>query len=437
MAREAGIALRSWVTWLVAAIAALLVGHGFVLAVDLFSASSRSALSSALQARGMDPLAGIVRPTLGGVDLAISLFAPLVAARVLSVEKERRTFGALCLLEGSITAVVLKKLAAALAATATLLLAPIVCLLGYGLAGGHLDGIETGLAVGGEALHLVLVTAVSIAAAAWTRTLAQAATLGIVVSLTSWAIDAADGFAALAWLGGASAWSIERQLEPFQRGVVSVGSLAWLATASAAAVLLALIGARFDLARSRRALLSMATIVVAMPLLAGVGRSHRAVDWSEQRRASLPPTAVDALRSLRQPIAVDVFLDRDDSRRRQIERDVLAKLLLARPDLVVRAPLDEVSAVTEGKRDDEYGRIVIRVGGSSRETRSTGRREIVTLLFEAAGLPLPDWSAPLYPGFPHVVEGSRRTALLALAYFLLPAAFLAAGLALTRRRSVR
>jgi ABC-type transport system involved in multi-copper enzyme maturation permease subunit len=437
MGRELGIALRAWITWLVAAVAALLVGHGFVLAVDLFSAGSRSALASALSAVQMDPLSGIVRPTLGGVDLATSLLAPLVAARVLSVEKERRTFGALCVLEGSTTTVVLKKLVAALAATATLLAAPIACFVVYGIEGGHLDGIETGLALGGEALHLVLVTAVSVAAAAWTRTLAQAATLGIVVSLTSWAIDAAEGFAALAWLGGASAWSIERKLEPFQKGVVSLGSLTWLIVASTAAVTLALLGALFDVSRARRVVLALLTVVVAAALLVGAGRIHRAYDWSEQRRASLPPAAVEALRALPQPLRIDVFLDRDDSRRRQVEGDVLSKLSLARPDLVVRMPLDDASAVSEGTRGDNYGRIVITVGTATKITRSTSRREITTLIFEAAGLPLPEWSPPPYPGFPHVVEGARRTALIVFAYAVVPIALALFGFLLTRRRSIR
>ena len=36
-----------------------------------------------------------MRPTLGGLYLALSLLGPLVAARPLAVEKERRTFGAL------------------------------------------------------------------------------------------------------------------------------------------------------------------------------------------------------------------------------------------------------------------------------------------------------------------------------------------------------
>lgn len=437
MRRELSIALRAPLTWLVAAVAALLVGHGFVLSLDVFSAGSRSALASVLQAREMDPLAGIVRPTLGGVDLAISLFGPLVAARVLSVEKERNTFGALCLLEGSTSIVILKKLLAAGVATALLLVAPMLCFIAFRAEGGHVDGIETAVAIEGELLHGVLVAAVSIAAAAWTRTFAQAATLGIVASLTSWSIDAADGFAALAWLGGASAWSIERRLEPFQRGVLSVSSIAWLVTATFAAVALALIGARFDLPRGRRVLLAASTILASAVLLLAVGRSRRGFDWSEQRRASLPPAAVDALRALPRPITVTVYLDRDDSRRRQVEGDVLSKLLLARPDMEVRTPLDDAPIVAEGSHHDDYGRIVIEVGASTRETRSTSRREITTLVFEAAGQSLPDWSSPPYPGFPHVVERGRRTALGLFAYLGVPLTLLGTGYLLTRRRSIR
>jgi ABC-type transport system involved in multi-copper enzyme maturation permease subunit len=421
----------------VTALSALLVGHGFVLALDLYSASSRSALSSTLQSREMDPLAGIVRPTLGGLDLAISLLVPLVAARVLSVEKERRTFGALCLLEGSSDRVVLKKLGAACTATALLFLPPVALLVVLRLSGAHVDGIETACALLGEGLHGLLVATVSIAAAAWTRTLAQAATIGLLVSLLSWAIEAAEGFAALAWLGGASVWSVERQLEPFQRGIVSLGSLAWLTVATAGAVALALLGARVDLAPTRR--VAIATLIVAMTalLVLAAASLRRAYDWSEQRRASLPPAAVDALRRMPQPVALDVFLDRDDSRRRQLEADVIAKLYLARPDLVIRTPLDDRAIVAEGAHDAEYGNIVIHVGSVSKQTRSTSRREIVTLIFESAGQSLPDWSMPPYPGFPFVAEGVRRTLLVACAYFVVPLGLLAAGVLATRRRYVR
>jgi ABC-type transport system involved in multi-copper enzyme maturation permease subunit len=180
----------------------------------------------------MDPLAGIVRPTLGGLDLALSLFGPVVAARTLSIEKERHTYGSLCLAVGSSSRVVLQKAVAAGAALSTLLVAPVALFVLFAGLGGHVDAIETGVALGGVVSHLLLVTAIGIAAAAWTRTHAQAVTLGILASVTSWAIDAAEGFAALAWLGGASAWSIEQRLLPFQRGTVALGSLLWLALAT-------------------------------------------------------------------------------------------------------------------------------------------------------------------------------------------------------------
>jgi hypothetical protein len=70
------------------------------------------------------------------------------------------------------------------------------------------------------------------------------------------------------------------------------------------------------------------SIVLTALLLFAAARSHRAYDWSEQRRASLPPAAVDALRRISQPLALDVILDRDDSRRSQLESDVIAKLYL-------------------------------------------------------------------------------------------------------------
>jgi ABC-type transport system involved in multi-copper enzyme maturation permease subunit len=178
--RELAISLRARVTWLVAGIGALLVGHGFVLAIDLYSASSRSALSSLLQTREMDPLAGILRPTLGGVELALSLFGPVVAARSFAIEKERRTYGALCLAVGSSTRVVLEKTLASALAAAMLLLPTVLLFTAFRMFGGHVDVLETFVALGGVVLHLALVTAVAVAAAAWTQSFGQAVTLGIL-----------------------------------------------------------------------------------------------------------------------------------------------------------------------------------------------------------------------------------------------------------------
>src|SRR2546426_1330499 len=177
LARELAIVLRARVTWLQAALSALLVGHGFVLAIDLYSAGSRSALAGRLMSREFDPLLGLVRPTLGGLYLALSLLGPLVAARPLAVEKERRTFGALLLQTGAPLRLAVTKAAAALVGVALQLVAPMVLLGAWWGVGGHLGATETAVALLAYVLYLALITAVSVAAAAWTDTLAQAATV--------------------------------------------------------------------------------------------------------------------------------------------------------------------------------------------------------------------------------------------------------------------
>jgi hypothetical protein len=432
MRRDLAVTLRAPVTWLVAALAALLVGHGFVLAVDLFSAASRSALGHALMRREMDPLAGIVRPTLGGLFVAAALLLPVLAARGLAVEKERRTFAMRTLEAGGTSPLVRSAYLAALSASGLLLVPVLVLLAAIRALGGHVDLPETAVALLGHALHLAFIAAVSVAAAAWTRTVAQATALALSVSLASWAVDAGEDFAALAWVGGLEPFSIGRRLDAFERGLVHLGALGWFAVAIGGAFALAHVGARFERPR-RKALLGAALAAGMLIVLWLAAHVHRAYDWSEERRASLPPAAVAGLRAFEGPIRVEVWFDRDDGRRKQLERDVLAKLRMARPDAAIVTPLDERGAQL-GERDPAYGRVVLRAGGGVRETRSTSRREVTFLLFEAAGLPLPDWSQPAYPGYPWVAEGARRSMLLALAYALLPGLFLGMGWWMTRRK---
>lgn len=436
MRRELAIVLRARATWLVASLAALLVGHGFVLALDVYASTSRSVLGSVLEAPGMDPLLGVVRPTLGGVSFSLALLGPILASRSLAIEKERNTYGALCLATGAYQRVVIGKWLASALGCALLLVPAILLLVCFGAVGGHVDWPEVVVALGGELLHLLVIASAAVAAAAWTRTLAQAITLALLLSLSAWAIDAADGFAALSWLGVASSWSIEQRLLPFGRGVVSIGSLLWLFAAAATFIGLALAGGSFAPRRLKWWWAAGVAVLGVSALLAS-GRIRQGFDWSEQRRASLPPPVVAGLRSLPEPITVVLRLDREDSRRKQLELDALAKLTLARPDISIVWPLDDDSQPLAGRRDADYGLITVQVGNASRFIRATGARELAALVFEAAGRPLPSWDQPPYAGFPFVPKVGHRQLLSVCAYAVLPLAMAALGLVLTQRRTAR
>jgi hypothetical protein len=432
LARELPIVLRARLTWLAAALSALLVGHGFVLAVDLYSAGSRSVGSSRLLAHQFDPLLGIVRPTLGGLYLAVSLLGPLVATRALAIERERRTLGPLLLTTNAPTTLLAAKYVAALAGMAVQLLAPLALLIAWLLVGGHLAGAETATALAAHAVYLALVAALATAAAAWTATLAQAATVALLIVAASWAIDAAEGFSAFAWLGRALDWSVTTHLAPMEHGTLALGALAWMIVVALGALAIAWIGLRGDLSRSRRAALLVAALSSTARMGMAAHRLRRAYDVSELHRGSLPPAAIASLRAIAAPIRIDVYLDRDDARRHQLESDALAKLRLARPDLDVRTPLDDRPAPAEGEREEGYGRIVLHVDGVTRETFSTSDQELSTLVFAAAGRAPPSWEQPEYPGHPLVVDGAPRRILIAFAYVILPLALVGVGWLVTR-----
>lgn len=432
--RELALVLRARVTWLQAALAAVLVGHGFVLAVDLYTAGSRSAATGTLMAREFDPLLGIVRPTLGGLYLALSLFGPLVGARALAIEKDRRTLVTLLLQSGSVSRVLLRKWTAALAGVGLPLAGTASLFLLWLGVGGHLTASETVVAIAGYIAYAAFVTAVGLASAAFANNFAQAATAALLTIAGMFAIDAAEGFSALAWMGSAAAWSPTGYLRTFEDGTVAMSSVGWFAAAAVGALCLAGVGCRFDLHGHRR-VATVSAAVVLLIVLCVVGRAlPGAWDLTEVRRHSLPPAAAHELANLPGRLEIAADLDREDSRRRQLESDTLAKLRLARPDLSVRWLPDERRAPSAVEANDSYGRLTIRLGERSVRTTSTSRRELVTLIFELAGRPLPDWSQPDYAGYPLVVEGRRRTAVLACSYFLVPGIFLLVGVALTRQR---
>ena len=433
MRRELAIALRAPAPWLAVALASLVVGHGFVLAIDLYTAASRSVTAGALMARELDPLLGVLRPTFGSTAFCLTLLGPLVGARVLAVEVERHTLQARLLAVGSPGRILAAKILAAWIALALFVVPVVFTMVLWWGSGGHLGAAEAITLLLGGLWHALLLACLSTAAAAWTRGVAQAATLALAASLSAWVLDAAGEFAAINWLVPLGRLSSTPRLSPFEQGLVLPGAIAWLACACVGATALAYVGLRRDFRPARR-LLAGAAIAVAtvLGLLASDGL-RGGWDTSDARRWSFPPELQRALQDLPGPIELDVYLDREDSRRVQLERDVLRRLELCRPDAEIRFPIDEAVDPLLAVRDEDYGKLEIRVGGGATQTWSTSRKEVVERIFEAAGQKLGAWEYSSYPGYPRVVEGAERAMLGWLAYLALPLCCAAVGLWTMRR----
>ena len=288
----------------------------------------------------------------------------------------------------------------------------------------------------GGLLHALLLASLATAAAAWTRGAAQATTLALALSLSAWILDAGSDFAALAWLGPLTQLSWTSRLAPFEQALLLPSGVAWLLCAAAGAAAMAYLGLRSDWSAARRG--AMATLVVTATVL-GLRASDAlrgGWDLSDAQRASFPAPLLAVLRALPGPIELDIFLDRDDSRRPPLERDVLQRLRLARSDVAIRFPIDAAADPATAVHDADYGKLEIRVAGAQVQTWSTSRKEIVELIFQAAGERLGAWEYSSYPGYPCVVEGAERRTLALLAYLVLPLGCVAAGL-FTLRRSKR
>src|SRR5262245_24667229 len=80
--------LASRAFWLMLLAVGPLVGHGFVNAVDLYAEASGIGGGPTALAQGLTPLDGILAPTFGSYDLALTLLFPFVAIRLIATEKE-------------------------------------------------------------------------------------------------------------------------------------------------------------------------------------------------------------------------------------------------------------------------------------------------------------------------------------------------------------
>jgi hypothetical protein len=382
--------LASRAYWLLLLMIGPLVGHGFMTAVDLYAEASGIGGGPAALSQGLTPLDGILVPTFGAYDLAVTLLFPFVAIRLVAAEKESGAIKLLLQFPASLASALTAK-AVALAGGWLVAWTPgLLALVLWKSYGGHLHAPETLNLLLGHLLRMTLSGGVAVAAAAIAESAASAAIVTLGFTLGSWALDfVAAGRGG--WLQELAAYTPTAALRVFEQGQLRLGTVTVMAGLSFGGFVLAAVwlhtgrGWRYRL---------LATAVVSLSLAAAVGAAgslRPSWDLSENRRNSFPPADEAALRQIQEPLLMTVLLSPEDPRFMDLDRSIISKLKRILPRLEVDYAANSRTGLFE-ESEDHYGEIWYEMGGRKAMNRSTTEPIVLEQLYELAGLDPPDHS---------------------------------------------
>lgn len=418
--------LASRAYWLLLGMMGPLVGQAFLTAVRSYAEVSGAGGGPAALAQGLSPLDGIVVPTLGAYDLAVTFLFPFVAIRLVSAERES---GASKILAQTSVGLVSRIAAKAAVLLLGWLLAWIPALLalvlwrGYG---GHLSAPETANVFLGHLLHALLAAGVAVAAAAVCRGSSSAAIVTLGFTVGTWALDfVAAGRGGL--LARLAEFTPAAALRAFEHGELRLATVAVLLLASLAGFAFA--GLWLDPYRSTlsRTLRSAALVLLAVGAAALASSWRSGWDLAEDRRNSFPRADEAALRRIEKPVHVTVYLSPEDPRLTDLEINVLAKLRRVLPRFEVTYAAESRTGLFENP-ESHYGEVWYQVGKRRDMLRSTIEPVVLAKLYELAGAAPPaSDSEPSYPGYPLAAQPRGASLIFYLACPLLAALAYAAS----------
>ncbi len=275
--------LASRAYWLLLLMIGILVGNGFITAVHAYAEASGIGGGPAALAQGLSPLDGILVPTFGAYDLAVTLLFPFVAIRLIAAEKSSGAWSLMLQAPVSMGAMLLAKALALLAGWVVAWIPGMLALLLWKTYGGSLYAPELLNLLLGHLLRVILASGVAVAAAAIANGAASAAIATLGFTVGTWALDfvaaGRGGF-----LQKAASYTPSAALRVFEQGqlrlstIVVVGLLGLAGFAIAAVWLSAGRRMRARIAVSAAVVLGFAGALWAASLL------RPAWDVSENRR---------------------------------------------------------------------------------------------------------------------------------------------------------
>jgi ABC-2 type transport system permease protein len=387
--------------WLLLMMIGPLVGHGFITAVNVYAEASGMGGGPSALAQGLSPLDGILVPTFGAYDLAVTLLFPFVAIRLVSAEKASGAWKLMLQSPASLGAMLFAKGLTLLAGWVLAWIPGLLALVLWKVYGGSLWAPEVLNLLLGHLLRAVLSSGIAVAAAAIANGAASAAIATLGFTVGTWALEfvAAGRDGLLQKLAAVTPTALLRVFEQ--------GQFAW----STVVVTLALGTGGFALAavwlrqgeKLKSRLLRTAATVLLFALIAWGGSLLRANfatwDLSENRRNSFSQADETALRQIRRPLHVTAFLAPEDPRLMDLERNVLSKLVRILPQVKIDYAARSRTGLFESP-GDHYGEVWYELGGGKAMSRSTTEPIVLDTLYRLAQVEPPVRREVEFPGHP-------------------------------------
>lgn len=388
--------------WLLLVFIGPLVGNSFITAVNLYAEASGIGGGAAALAQGLTPLDGILVPTWGAYDLAVTLLFPFVAIRLISAEKESGAWKLALQLPAGFATAITAKVLALLAGWAIAWIPGLIAVAMWKSYGGHIYWPEALNLLLGHWLRMLLSAGVAMAAAALAESAASAAIVTLSFTLGTWALDfIATGRGG--WLAEVAAFTPTAALRWFEQGMLRLSTLLVMLVLALAGFALATIWLHLGQKLSVRWLRTAALFVVILVIVWISAAVRASWDASENRRNSFPRADEATLRQIHEPLRITINLAPEDPRLMDYERNILNKLKRLLPNLNSDFAAQSRTGLFEtgGAEGEHYGEIWYEMSGRRVMNRSTTEPIVLEQLYELAGVPAPaKTDEPEFPGYP-------------------------------------
>jgi len=408
--------------WLLLVMIGPLVGNSFITAVELYGEASGIDGGPAALPQGLTPLDGLLAPTFGAYDLAVTLLFPFVAIRLIAAEKESGALKLLLQLPSSLAAKITAKGLVLLAGGLLAWIPGLIALMMWLVYGGHIYWPETLNLLLGHLLRMMIGGGIATAAAALAESAASAAIVTLGFTVGTWALDfiaAGRG----GWLQEVAVYTPVAALRVFEQGMLRLSTVIVVAAVGLSGFAMATVWLHTGRSLRYRLFATAIIVTVALAVASFGARLRSSWDVSENRRNSFSQADEAALGQIHEPLRVTVYLSPEDPRLMDLERSILSKLRRILPRVDVDYAARSRTGLFEDA-EDHYGEIWYELGDRKAMNRSTTEAIVLEQLYELAEINPPEQTEEEgFAGYPLAARPKGATWIF---YVIWPLAVIAA-----------